>query len=273
MRLSILGAAFALTGCATTSFAPPQVDVHAKMTNQSLGAQCKVRLGATTTILPDVDGAQTLIDNYLDSYRCVAREAANGRQPWQILSFLSLVGSTTAIALGAGRNIAILGGAGNSVFNSGNSYYAPREQAEILNQAVDALACIQTESVGIDPYALNKWPATQTLALNDGEPSIGVSVKRQYFNMVSSALISVERAAAHRLAGRGSFDPAGVAAQVEALAKKIQEAEDAKKKPPPTAVGLYAGLEPVTASALQDTQLSLSVVQAKLQKCALRAQG
>ena len=243
------------------------------MTNSSLDDQCKVTLGKGEAVKPNIDGAQILIGNYLDSYRCTMREASNGRQPWEILSFLSLVGSTTAIALGGGRNLAVLGGAGNSVFSAGNSYYAPRDQVEILDQAVDALACIQNESVGIDPFALKAVGETQQQIFGAvGISTVEIPVERQYFNMVSSSLITVERAATQRLAKRGSFNPAGTAAQIEALVKKIDEAEKAKKTPPPKSA-VYATQNVAIATLLQTVQLDLAIVQGKLQKCALLAQG
>jgi len=278
-----------LPGCATTSFAPPRVDVRNAMTGESLDAHCNIYLGKGAAIGSNVDGAQALISNYLDSYRCTMREAANGRQPWEILSFLSLIASTTAMALGAGKNVAIVGASANSVFTAGNGYYAPRDQAAILNDAVDALACIQNESVGIDPNELKSSAQTQRAILTEraklgieaAPPStVEVSTERQYFNMVYSALITTERAAAKRLGNRG-FDAAGIQAQIDALTQKIKDAQGAKDAPPPPNKALYEGILPngaqglnlEQASALQMVQLDLAVLKPKLEKCALRAQG
>ena len=210
------------------------------------------------------------------------RAAADGRQPWEILSFLSLIASTTASALGAGKNVAIVGASANSVFTAGNGYYAPRDQAAILNDAVDALACIQNESVGIDPNELKSAAQTQARALDEGQgsPTVTVTAERQYFNMVYSALITTERAASKRLGNRG-FDAAGIQAQIDALTQKIKDAEAEKEDPPEPDKALYEGVLPTgvvglddeQARALQTVQLDLKILKPKLEKCALRAQG
>jgi hypothetical protein len=279
----------ALTGCTSTSFAPPRVNVHTFRLTGSVDNHCHVYADTDkpSAIYPNVDGAQALISNYLDSYRCAMREAANGRQPWEILSFLTLVASTTASALGAGKNVAIVGTSANSVFQAGNGYYAPREQTEILNNAVDALACIQNESVGIDPNELKSTASTQKTLLNgfvgaEGTPpsTVQVTSERQYFNMVYSALITTERAASKRLEGRG-FDAAGIQAQIDALTDKIKTAQAERKDPPAPNPALYegmlragaVGLDLDQAKALQTAQLDLAVLKPKLEKCALRAQG
>lgn len=285
-----------LSGCASTSFAPPQVDVHNPMTGASLDRQCNVAFGGGDTIGKDVNGAQALISNYLDSYRCVMRVSANGRQPWEVLSFLSLVAATTAGALGAGRNVAVLGSSANSVFTAGNGYYAPRVQAGILNDAVDALACIQAESVGIDPFEVKAAAQAESNSFSfDGGnrgSTIEVTAERQYFNMVYSALITTERATATRLEGRG-FDAAGIQAQVDALTQKLKDAEAAKegadaggsnggdKKGNGGAGGNSQSFYAQVAStdlaarmkALETVQLDLAILKPKLEKCALRAQG
>ena len=273
-----------LSGCATTSFAPPQVDVHNPMTGASLDKQCNVNYGTGDTITKDVEGAQVLVSNYLDSYRCAMRVSADGRQPWEILSFLSLIASTTATALGAGKNVAIIGTSANSAFNAGNGYFAPRVQTGILNDAVDALACIQNESVGIDPNELKAAAQTQKIiaaALGPSSSTVQVTAERQYFNMVYSALITTERAAAKRLEGRG-FDAAGLQAQIDALTEKLKAAQGKKDTPPappktPVPAGALQVMVGMTAAdiagALQTVQLDLAVLQPKLEKCAVRAQG
>ena len=272
-----LAAPFLLAGCATTSFAPPQVNVHKAMNEKSLGAGCRLTADVGDEISKDVEGAQLLIDNYLDSYECAMRLAADGRQLVEIPQFLALIGSTTALALGAGTDVAILGGAGNSVFTAGKNYYAPAEQTEILSDAVDALACIQAESVGISSYNILANAEEQQrmpISMAGGGPIVEVTAEFQYYKMVQSALKTVNRAAARRLSRRGSFDAAGVAAEIEILAKKIKDAEDAKKKPPtppdPKAISMF-GMQ--AAGALEKTQLDLDILQPKIQTCVLRAKS
>lgn len=281
MRHFLLGScALFLSACSTTtSFAPPHVNVHKAMNENSLGTDCRQTTYLDATIEKDVDGAQSLIDNYLNSYQCAMRLAADGRQAFEIPQFLALIGSTTALALGAGTDVAILGGAGNSIFAAGKNYYAPAEQTEILSDAVDALACIQAESVGINPFSIAVAEEQQRMQLSraGGGPIVEVSPELQYFKMVSSALISVNRAATKRLSRRGSFDAAGVGAEIEVLAKKIRDAEEAKKNPPKTEPDAGAG-EGGARMALaltqsERTQLDLNVLQPKLQTCVLRAKS
>ena len=269
-----------LSGCATTSFAPPQVNVHKAMNENSLGPGCRLTTHLDARIDEDVNGAQSLIDNYLDSYQCAMRLAADGRQAFEIPQFLALIGSTTALALGAGTDVAILGGAGNSVFAAGKNYYAPGEQTEILSDAVDALACIQAESVGISAFSIAATEEQQRMQMSaaGGGPIVEVSAELQYFKMVSSALVSVNRAATKRLSRRGSFDVAGVAAEIEVLAKKIRDAEEAKKNPPKAAVpdpaAGGAGVRMALAlNQSEKTQLDLNILQPKLQTCVLRAKS
>jgi hypothetical protein len=271
-------ASCSLAGCATTtSFAPPPVDIGHDMADQTLSSQCLPTAAAGNKITPDMDGAQKLIDNFIMSYRCTIRVAADGRQPFELLGFLSLVGSTAAVALGAGPKVAIAGGIGNSVFTAGEKYYDPKEQTSILADALDALACIKTESVGISPFDLAATANQQMTAMADETgPTVTVTPERQYFNMVAAALLSVERAATIRLSRRGSFDSAGIAAEIETLTKKIEDAEKKKKAPPPQdpAVRNVLGDEAADAMRVADlTQLDLDVLQPKLQKCVVRAKS
>ncbi|MEA2998858.1 MAG: hypothetical protein QOK17_691 [Sphingomonadales bacterium] len=278
MRLvTVFLAASSLTGCATTSFAPPSVNIREGMTTQSLSSECRLTGTVNGDIPPNVDGAQTLIDNFIDAYRCSIRTAADGRQPFEILGFLSLVGTTAAEALGAGPKVAIAGGIGNSVFTAGEKYYDPKEQTGILADALDALTCIKTESVGISPFDLAATAKQQTfLTRAETGGTVQVTAERQYFNMVAGALLSVERAATVRLSRRGSFDAAGVAAEIEAAAKKLEEAEKARKTPPAQdpAVRALFGAQAAGAIRLgQLAQLDLDVLQPKLQKCVVRAKS
>ncbi|HMC91184.1 MAG TPA: hypothetical protein VKI45_01875 [Allosphingosinicella sp.] len=279
MRIAIaLLAGCSLAGCATTtSFAPPPVDVRSEMTSSSLSRDCLTTGSVGSAIPASVEGAQKLIDNFIASYRCSIRIAADGRQPFEVLGFLSLVGSTAAVALGAGPKVAIAGGIGNSVFTAGEKYYDPKEQTAILADALDALTCIKTESVGINPFDLAAT-STQQRSFRDADSggNVEVTAERQYFNMVASALLSVERAATVRLSRRGSFDAAGIAAEIETLAKKAEEAEKAKKNPPPQdpTVRLLFGERVAGVQRLGEfARLDLDVLQPKLQKCVVRAKS
>lgn len=271
-------ASLGLAACSTTtSFAPPDIQIRSRLTDTSVARDCApVPANPREQINRDVNGALSLTDNFIIGYRCAARAAADGRQPWELLSFLSLVGSGLATALGAGSDVAIIGGAGNAVFTAGRAYYAPREQAEILNDAVDALLCIQTESTGISAFTLQAAAQTErtTLAsvLRVNTSSIGVTVETQYFNMVAAALMSVERVAAQRLSARGTFDAAGVAAEIERIARERREAEDRRDNPPDTSsFSIYGDNTRSAVSLVQDVQLDLNVLRPKLEQCATRA--
>ena len=59
-RLILLCSPLLLGGCTTTSFAPPRVDHHSRMTAASLSEDCVLTTGAGSTINEDVAGARAL---------------------------------------------------------------------------------------------------------------------------------------------------------------------------------------------------------------------
>jgi len=259
-----------LSGCATTSFAPPHVNLH--QTTTSLSA-CKPA-GAAVDITPDVDGAQALIDNYLQAYTCAMEWAGDGRQAFEIPAFLSLVGSTTAIALGAGKNVAIAGGAGNSVFTAGNSYFAPGERAAILASAVDAFACIQAEAAGVD--AFDKPEPPKSPGVEGAGQGVGGTVEltaeRRYYDMVHSVVVTTHGIATRRLSRRGSIDAASVVHDIETLTDKINKAEQAKAEAEKPKTVMVAG-RAITIAGKPTVKLELDVLQPKLEKCVVRAKA
>lgn len=265
----------ALSGCVSTSFAPPEVNIYRQMNSASLTAECRLSGTDTGDIKHNVDGALWLIHNFVNSYRCSMRAAADGRQPFEIGSFLSLAGSTAAVALGASPDVAIIGSGANSIFTAASKYYSPQEQTEILSSAVDALLCVQTEAVGIAAFESTVAREGEEAA-EDGGPSVEVSVERQYFNMVTASLLSVERVAAQRLSRRGSFDGAGVVAELEILQQRLAEAKqkrlaagDAESS---DGTGEEEGEE---AAEFMDTEarsiLHLEELRPQLQLCVTRA--
>jgi hypothetical protein len=127
--------------------------------------------------------------------------------------------------------------------------------------------------------------------LGESPSTIDVTVERQYFNMVYSALITTERATAKRLGNRG-FDAAVIQAQVAALTKQLEDAKkDQQEQKPPTpnpGVVQYAisgarvadldeqserNLAVALSQSAKTVQLDLAVLKPKLETCALRAQG
>jgi hypothetical protein len=215
--------------------------------------------------MPTVEGAQQLIHVFISTYRCAAHEAADGRQFFEVPSFLSLIGATAAIAFGAGEDVAVAGGIANSVFNAGKAYYVPQQKAEILDHALDALLCIQSESVGMAAFDATVPPPSGKSRFDSGSGSVSVKVERQYFNMVSSALFSVERVMAQRLNRAGAFDPAGVAAQIKTLDQQAAAAETQQN------AKASARFRNTGIMEAQDAILELKAIQPKLQGCVVRA--
>ena len=292
------GLAFLLSSCATTSFAPPTVNLNAKTT---IGVQkagtciSQIQTGAADSITGDVEGARALINNYIYIYRCRAHSAANGRQLFEVPALLTAAGGTLAAALGAGPNVAIGTGGAGAIFSRGQNYYDPKTKAAIYDHALDALLCIKTEAVGVQSF--NTTSGVQNFALDGDNGGLTVSVKHQYFDMVSAALFSVERILAQRLSASGTFDPAGLIAEIEAVKKKVDDAEAEKKAksnpdpapaPVPTATptppttpapaalsltipAIVAALNSPHPSGGEEASLDLGVLGPKLQQCILRA--
>jgi len=280
--------AFACSACATTSFAPPVVNLERRLEADS-SQICQPSAGDTDVATPGVDSARSLINNFVLVYRCRAHEAANGRQFFQVPSFLSLVGATAATAFGAGPDVAIAGGMANSVFNAGNAYYAPQRQAEIFDGSLDALLCIKTEAVGINAYDIGKLDEEETPEVADeeggggeGDSAIHVSPSQQYYDMIQAALFSVERVTAQRLNVVGTFDPAGVVAELTALETEIRE-KNKKKDGPAGDADADADAREGEAAAddeggggagdddLATVRIELLTLQPKLQRCVVRA--
>ena len=202
---ALVAACGSLAGCATTSFAPPSVNLANEMStrgsNSSWGARCmpNERLdtaGKTIPIERTVGGTQALIDNFVLIYRCRAHSAANGRQTFEVPALLIGAGAATALAFGAPSGVAIGGGAVTAALSAGKNYYSPQMKAGIYDSALDALLCIKTEAVGIDPISIGAISATQeggarALSGPAGNEGITVSAEERYFASVSAALFSL----------------------------------------------------------------------------------
>lgn len=301
LKLLLAVGVFVLPGCATTSFAPPSVSLPANMAAGSLGAHCA--FVSSNSVGKNVEGALQLTINFISSYSCARDQAANGRQVFQIPSFIALVGAATAAAFGAPPDVAIAAGAANQVFTAGNNYYAPAEQAQILRDAVDAFNCINSEAVGIPAMARLQRSSTPSATdgqrLVEGAAVVRITPERIYFNMVTSRLLAVHNVAAQRLSRRGTFGAAGIAAQIEQLAKKIHDQQEAADRANETSRQAAAEAARVTnaemlasesrragfsqaaararqaaaAAEIDAVELDLSVLQPKLDLCVLRAQA
>lgn len=370
-------ASLALSGCSTFSFAPPRVEAQ-RVLNKSNPTQCSqfAESGAEPISL-DVDGAVVLIDHFVEAYRCAAREAADGRQVFQVPAMLALVAAAVGPTFGLDTDGQIAAATGAAVYGRANTYYAPKEKAKILDSAIDATLCVQTASVGVEFFnsnptppksvttavnalredmtaigtevqqlyqertaltgrqeaietlinglsgdlqnprvlsarerqaqlsgqigsveqtirlknaqievirvklleiatmAVNRYAATQLFLekdLPDGT-TVKINVPMAYFRMVSASLLSVDRILSQRLSDVGTFDAAGLAAEMTQIIEaktKAQADKDAAKKaqPPGGGAATMAFIQQQNANVID---LDLKLLQPKLQECVLRA--
>lgn len=291
-----------LSGCAVTSFAPPIVNLQHELvfdrTQRSFDAVCSPTPGSTL-ISHDVDGALRLISNYALTYRCQRDRAAEGRQFFEVPSMLATLGGATAAAFGAPAGVAIGTGAFSAAAGQGKSYYAPKDKAQVLNDGLAAILCVQNAAVGVDPYTLRTLSAAQadnaganpSAPFTEGGAQVEISYGRQYFEMIRSSLFSIEEVVAQRLSAAGTpFDAAGVIAEIEKINKKEQDQTSGGAKPTPATVGAMTTDAATTridrAKALTGSQLMLKALgndrvgrtvikidelQSKLDKCVVSA--
>jgi hypothetical protein len=288
--------ALTLGACATTSFAPPNVRLNYESVMDGEGFRCGPRRQGEK-IGHDVDGGRKLIDNFVLAYRCAAHEAANGRQYFEVPSFLALTGAAAATAFGAGPNVAIAATAGSGILNGASAYYDPRMKADVYDSALDALLCIKTEAVGIDALTVSKITAargeqgkelrTKMHAFADAEPDpeVTVSANKQYFDLVAASLLSVERVASQRLSVAGKpFDAAGVIAQLKDFEAEEEAAETDEGGAAATEaealmsdptgkrfLGLTVGQKGAEKRQITETIIKLNALKPKLEKCVTRA--
>lgn len=269
MRLILFAASSILlmSGCATTSFAPPRVSVKHVDTERMTARLCAASTSGDT-IAHNVPGAQLLIDNFVDAYRCAAHSAADGRQWFELPSFLALTGSALAVAFGAGKDVAIAASGASSILNGGKAYYVPAQKAALLDHALDALLCIKTESVGVNAFAIGDvgdQQRTKLIMTRGSGASVTIPVDEMYFNLVAAALLSVERVMAQRLRDLGNPDAAGIVAQIKQNAQEIRDADDKRK------AGKGMSFTPDGRMNATGATLELGVLQKTLQDCVVRA--
>ncbi|SKB44507.1 hypothetical protein [Sphingopyxis flava] len=146
---AVSAAAAALGGCTTLSFAPPPVEVD-KVISESRPSTCRqLGLEGSRAIDRNVDGALELTNNFLRAYRCAAHEAADGRQMFQVPSFLAAIAAAVGPTFGLDDDGRIAAAASAAVLDRSNAYYAPKEKAQMLDSALDAVLCVKTEAAGI----------------------------------------------------------------------------------------------------------------------------
>ena len=176
-----------LTGCSTFSFSPPHIS-HQKVSTDL--ASCANSDGAT--LGTGFAGAQQLIENYRIGYRCAREEAANGRQIFQVPALLATVTGLVGPSFGLTADGTLAAGASAGFLSGAQSYYVPEDKAKLFNTAIEAVACVRTESVGVTHFHRNMPDGTQGFSFpataDDGGGSIDIDVGDQYFNAVAGAL-------------------------------------------------------------------------------------
>lgn len=295
-----------LSGCATTSFAPPQVTISHPITRVAPGtcsasaqpfvgktkrietvteeADDPFKQGKTTTtrkrtttlaqgpvelqLDKNFEGAMALVDNFMLAYRCAAHEAADGRQLFQIPSFFLAAAAVTGSAFGLNKDQLLGLGVGSAVFKAGNDYLAPKQKAAILDSAIDALTCIKAEGTGMTFFdTRNTDGSAFRMQMTDAASgTFEIPVERQYFEMMSAALFSVERVLARRLSGAGTED---MGTTIDKLKELLPKA-----KPNPTERNLIdRALAGDGRAVNQAVTIDLANVRARVQICILRANG
>lgn len=223
--LSLALTAGSLAACSTTSFAPPSIDY-----TQANGVTHGCAANNVGTVAETVDGAWKLIDIYADAYNCGLREVSNGRQAFDIPSYLATFGTGAAVALGANPDWAIGGLIGSQLFDSGSSYYNVALKPDIYADAYEAILCVEREAAGLSHKRLKDQQAvdnddTNNMNAQGSEGKVGIGVTRQYFRLVKSTLESVNAVAAQRLRTPGSVDASALVSQLKEAIKAQEEAE------------------------------------------------
>jgi hypothetical protein len=346
----ILSATTLLGGCATASFAPPPVRTAEKVRDMSL-IDCRPAEGSNARIDPDVIGATDLIQNFVYAYRCASAEAANGRQIFQVPSFLSAATAAVGATFGLNNDQVLSAGIAAATLNGGQSYYVPQEKSKVIGAALGAVLCVKSEAAGIPyfrtradnppkpqeakaaleaAYAKYQGFVAQAQSAREQRAAVGMSVmseeakadevgqldrqitaaelmaetsladvklaaknaieaygtgsvsfdaERQYFEMVSSALYSIEKILAGRLRDIGTQDLANVFARYKELQKEAEAREAAAKKAKGDAQnaavkalgGARADVSAAEMQAKEVKTLSNEALQPRLQICVLQA--
>lgn len=266
-----LAALIALSGCATTSFAPPSV-----YENKAAAAdgKCPVTEPTGDDVDNDVTGALLIVDNYRLAYNCAFRDLANGRQAFEVPSALALAGGATAAALGAGADVAIATGAAASVLNRGNSYYAPKNKAQIVAAALDAVICIKREASGVGGEVKNGAQPLVDLAKAAGAGAVDLNPELQFFQLVTANLQTVHAILGERLMSVGSYSPSAIADDIRKLSEELAKAEAATTTSNVRNELVSLKLAPADGlDAAVRSQVSLKELAPKLELCTLRAKA
>jgi hypothetical protein len=130
MRLGFMRARFALSALATT-----------------LSACSSIYTPPTWDYGPTYSdaGVKTYIDKHLATYTSLMRDLGDQQDASAILTILTAVGGTAALALGAGADVGIVAGSIGAGLTQTNNYAKPHERLQLLAQAVGATSCVRDE--------------------------------------------------------------------------------------------------------------------------------
>jgi len=221
-----------------------------------------------------VEGALHIVDNYRLAYNCAFRDLASGRQAFEVPSALALAGGATAVALGAGADVAIGTGAAASLFNRGNSYYVPKSKAQILTAALDAVICIKREASGVGIAVTNGAVPLAGFVAPAGVGTVYLAPERQYYQLVTANLQTVHALLGERLRSVGSYSPSAIADDIRKLSEELAAAKNAA-----TAASVQKDLRSLGLDsskgldAAVTSQISLKELAPKLELCTLRAKA
>jgi hypothetical protein len=267
-----------LSGCTSTySFAPPQVNVSKSVAQDGQNG-CNLKSSSNSISTPSLSSARLMIDNFVLSYRCAATQLADGKRDFEIPALLAGVGGAAAAALGTGRDVAIATGTTAALFSGGKGYFSPQDKARIVSGGLDALLCIKTEAVGITALDVGRVEAATMAKMNSfaalraaPPPSVNFSADRQYYELVTSALLSVENVMLQRLASIGTYAPDALISEINAVAKKLDEASDDGNKDDAMETAKTLADDMPTQKSIASTIIKLEELQPKLQACVIRA--
>jgi hypothetical protein len=209
-KLFGLVVASTLCGCSTFSFAPPGVQTDYRVSRSQ--TVCGVAASPGDPIYKNFRGARDLIDNFTTAYRCAAHEAADGRQIFEVPSFLALVAAAIGPTFGLDSDGRIAAVAAASVYGRANSYYAPREKIPALDAALDAVLCIKSESVGVAFFDTRAGDADKVRAA-----AIATQAKIGALKLALTSLDAKRATAASELAKLTSVNDASALARAAAL--------------------------------------------------------
>lgn len=175
----------------------------------------------------DVDGALTLINQFLVSYRCATHQAADGRQIFEVPSLLALAVAAVGPEFGLTGDGRLAAASGAAVYGQANSYYAPQEKATILDSALDAVVCIKTEAVGVG-FLDTRAKADQNNEIAQLSNAIGLAQEDEM--ELENKVASIENELATKTGVLSIDEKGALQAEVAARRSDLAEARDRSRR-------------------------------------------